>query len=102
MQADLLLVLCRMHETAPDLAAQHLNQAFARMLPLLIAAQEEVRQGAAGAMKNLVNDCLDSSSLAGEQREALTQLENGLGATHEEAWPAVLSGMRRVDFLFYS
>ena len=75
-----------------ELAAEHLNQTFCKMLPLLTASHEEVRQGAAGAMKNLVHECLSRSSPGEQQREALSQLEKGLGATHQEAWPAVLSG----------
>ena len=62
------------------------------MLPLLTAANEEVRQGAAAAMKNVVHQCLGGSELGGQQVQAVEQLEAGLGAMHQEAWPAVLSG----------
>ena len=62
------------------------------MLPLLTAANEEVRQSAAAAMKNVVHRCLQGSELEEQQLQAFARLEAGLGALHQESWPAVLSG----------
>lgn len=62
------------------------------MLPLLVAASEEVCQGAAGALKNVVHACLSGNESDGQHAEAIGKLEAGLGAVNQEAWPSVLLG----------
>lgn len=83
----------RIQDRDADVAAQHLDQAFARLLPRLVNGQEDVRLAVVAVAKNVIHACLQGRSLQQTDRDALATLEKGLGTTHQPAWPAILSGL---------
>ena len=104
-----VLLCCRLHLEDPALCGLRLPQAFHALVPQLLAPQDGVRFGTQQALKNLINDCIDSDMMqAAVSRAAVSggapaplqsivaAVAGSLGARYQDAWTHSLPGVQVV------